>query len=70
MGYIHVIMYVASKILGWGVIVCMYRISYYTFWFLEASLELFGSSANQFGHCNSDMDLCLLMNEKYQVGVV
>ena len=33
----------------------------------EATLELFGSSANGFGHCNSDLDLCLLMNEKYEV---
>ena len=34
---------------------------------IEATLELFGSSANGFGHCQSDLDLCLLMNETYEV---
>ena len=33
----------------------------------EAQLELFGSSANGFGSVNSDVDLCLILNQPYQV---
>ena len=33
----------------------------------EAKLELFGSSANGFGSFDSDVDLCLILNEEYTV---
>ena len=33
----------------------------------EAALELFGSSANGFGSYDSDVDLCLILNEEYTV---
>ena len=33
----------------------------------EATLELFGSSANGFGSFDSDVDLCLILNEEYTV---
>ena len=36
---------------------------------IEATLELFGSSANGFGIFSSDLDLCLLMNETYEASI-